>query len=304
MKKQLKILTKSVNIRGVKGTIYQVFRTLIISKIANRTIKNEFNSSSKEYGLNKESREDKIIVSLTAIPSRINKTKYVVDRLLKQTLKPDEIILYLGEDEFNNVKLPSEFNILEKRGLKIEYVENIGPHKKYYYAMQANPSSIIITVDDDRIYPKDLIQNLYQSYLEFPHAISGNWIKKMMIRDGKFIPHQDWPRVTSYDGIPNFQYFAIGADGILYPPNILPKEAFNLSQIKNLSYKADDVWLKGMELLNNIPVVKAKGLGDKTLFDITGTQDEALFHENEGKDKNGIYLDNVFKTYGLFSFFK
>lgn len=39
--------------------------------------------------------------------------------------------------------------------------------------MQEYPDDIVITVDDDLVYPSDMIFNLYQSYLAFPDCVSG-----------------------------------------------------------------------------------------------------------------------------------
>ncbi|MDU9375481.1 hypothetical protein McpSp1_00550 [Methanocorpusculaceae archaeon Sp1] len=70
-----------------------------------------------------------------------------------QTKKPDKIILYLDETQFANRQLSFFLRQYQKYGVEVIYCEDIGPHTKYYYAMQSHPDSSIITVDDDVIYP-------------------------------------------------------------------------------------------------------------------------------------------------------
>ena len=58
-------------------------------------------------GLNTtEQRPRKIIASLTSYPARINIVPYVIASILNQTMKPDKIILWLGNDRFPDEKLP------------------------------------------------------------------------------------------------------------------------------------------------------------------------------------------------------
>ena len=45
-------------------------------------------------------RRRKVIVSMTSIPARIDKVWITVESLLRQTYKPDEIIVWLALDEF------------------------------------------------------------------------------------------------------------------------------------------------------------------------------------------------------------
>lgn len=87
-------------------------------------------------------------------------------------IKPDLIILNLGEELFSNVVLPSIILKFKSADVIVRYVPDLKPHTKYYNSMQDYPDDIILTVDYDQIYPLDFIEKLYQSYLENPSAIS------------------------------------------------------------------------------------------------------------------------------------
>ena len=56
-------------------------------------------------GVEEPSRQQKIIVSLTSYPKRFRYLHLTVKSLLLQTVKPDKIILYLGDDA-RDVPLP------------------------------------------------------------------------------------------------------------------------------------------------------------------------------------------------------
>ena len=90
-----------------------------------------------QASLNKqETRQIKLIVSMTTIPPRISKVHQVIWRLLEQTVKPDKIIIYLGKDKFQGVNLPYVLKLQMKLfGVEVRYVEDIGPHTKYFHAI-------------------------------------------------------------------------------------------------------------------------------------------------------------------------
>ena len=77
-------------------------------------------------------------------------------------MPPDAIILYLDDDV---EELPDSLRKLEKYGLQIEWRPGrIKPHKKYYYAIKEHPDDIVVTVDDDVMYPAELIESLYKTH--------------------------------------------------------------------------------------------------------------------------------------------
>ena len=116
-----------------------------------RSIKYKFLSLfNNKKGINiGEERENKIIVSVTSIPSRFTSLYLCLETIMRQSLKPDKIILYLGNNT-KNMELPQNLKKLKKRGLTIEYRDDkeLKPHTKYFYAMQEHPNDIIITFDD------------------------------------------------------------------------------------------------------------------------------------------------------------
>ena len=52
------------------------------------------------YGLNTEKRDELYIVSLTSFPARMEDIWITIETILRQSFKPDKIILWLGQDKF------------------------------------------------------------------------------------------------------------------------------------------------------------------------------------------------------------
>ena len=107
-----------------------------------------------------------IIVSMTSWKKRIINVKYVVSSILQGTYKPDKIILNLSTDEFQDKHIPIDLKLLEKYTIfEINWVkENTKAFKKIIPTMELYPDSIIISIDDDIIYPRLFIETILDSY--------------------------------------------------------------------------------------------------------------------------------------------
>src|ERR1019366_6133497 len=59
---------------------------------------------NKRYCLENDSgKKERIIVSMTSFPTRIDKVWLVIETILRQTIKPDKIILWLSKDQFSSL---------------------------------------------------------------------------------------------------------------------------------------------------------------------------------------------------------
>lgn len=117
------------------------------------------------YGLNvADSRKHKVIVSLTSYGRRVSAVlPYTIYSLLRQTYKPDVIILWLDYDSWNERNLPSSIRKLQKYGLTIKFCNDIKSYKKLIPTLKLYPDEIIITVDDDIYYKKNMVERLIKS---------------------------------------------------------------------------------------------------------------------------------------------
>lgn len=248
--------------------------------------------------LNKDrNRKEKIIVSVTSYPKRIKKAPAALATLFQQTLKPDKIILWLGEDEFPNRKLPPIYKKLQMAGLTIEFRKDIGPHTRWYYAIKENPEALVITVDDDVMYKNHIVETLYKSYQKNPRCVSAMAYATMRFReDGTPKAYGDWYNVDNATMNASYRYVALQVGGVLYPPHILPEEAFDLNDIMKLSPKQDDIWLKCMEVRNGVKVVSAQKKSEVYATVVRGTQRGLALgiYNTLGSDRQ---LDNILKKY-------
>lgn len=148
--------------------------------------------NSLETGIGNEIKDD-IIISLTSIKPRLDNVAYTIESLMQQTLKADRIILCLGNEYISESDIPLSLKKLEARGLEIRlYKEDLGPYTKYFYTLKENPSSLIITVDDDILYSFDMVEKLYNAYLKENQVIHCHRGHKMISKDGKIMPYKQW----------------------------------------------------------------------------------------------------------------
>ena len=201
-------------------------------------------------GVNKsEERNPKIIASLTSYPARFDILSVTIKSILLQSMKADKVILWLGSDS-KNAELPGNIVELKKYGLEIRLVDdNIMPHKKYFYAMQEFPNDIIITFDDDVVYSPFTISSLIKTHFAFPECVCARRVHRIIFEDGVMIPYNKWEFNCTSLKKPSYMLFATGIGGVLYPPNSLYKCALDIERVKNECLRADDVWLKVMEML-------------------------------------------------------
>ncbi|MDG0060844.1 MULTISPECIES: hypothetical protein [Priestia] len=259
-----------------------------------------FHFKNKEF-LYKKNLQNNVIVSFTSIPSRIDKVHYVVKSLLLQSYRPDNIILWLSKEDFPDVdKLPKSLTSLLQTDFEIRWCENIKPHKKYYFAMEENPKAIVITVDDDGLYRKNLIKDLMNSYKRFPNAISCTRAHKMVFDEKMNLKsYNEWEYESNYFNIPTKLLFATGVGGVLYPPGCLDQRAFDIKLIRELCLNADDIWLKVMGTLNNKSVVAIPSTKSKYVVGIINAEKISLSKNNVLHSDNDFYIKKVFEKFNV-----
>lgn len=242
-----------------------------------------------------------IYISLTTYPARIESAYYAVCSILDQTVRPNKIILTLIKEEFpkGESSLPQSILSLKEKGLEILWAtDNLRPHNKYFYSMQKYPNALIITIDDDILYPKDTIEKLVRCYKRFPKAISAFHIDKFLVRNNKL---DNYSKATiGYNKdvyTPRMDLLAEGFAGVLYPPSILPKETFQKDLIQKCAPIADDIWLKCIELKNNIPVVCAAS--KQNVLVLVDHQENALFLQNRQMNFNDEQLKKTQDILGI-----
>ena len=212
---------KQNGINGVlKRAIYFLPNRILIKKNSVRPLRN---------GINKERRSERVVVSLTSFPPRFKNIHWCLKSLLFQTYKPDRIVVYLGSDSTRDMMTP-EMIELEQYGIeyKFDTDKNLKPHKKYFYSMQEEKNAIIITVDDDSVYPRNTIESLVKVHKKYPTSICARRVHRIARKsDGSFAPYKEWNKECRSVRKPDQDLIAVGVGGVLYPERCLSDEAFD-----------------------------------------------------------------------------
>ena len=177
----------------------------------------------------------------------MHKVHLCIESLLRQSCKPDHLILWVSVPED---KIPKKLARLKQRGLQIKFCKDIRSYRKIIYTLKGNPESLIVTADDDIFYPKDWLKQLYEAYQKEPQYIYCHRAH-LMIKDveGKLKKYMEWDfRSPGIQG-PSLLLFPTGVGGVLYPPHSLSEEALNQEACMRLSPYNDDPWLKAMSCL-------------------------------------------------------
>lgn len=282
--KRNKFLSK-IYFYPVCNRITDILANIILPIYFNCTKKNPRYSLKANNG-----RKDKIIVSLTSFPPRLPKLHLVIECILRQSIKPDEIILYLTEEQVGSIdNLPRKLLDLRERGLQIKLCpDKIRSHTKYFYAIKENPNDIVITVDDDLFYRTDLIESHLAAHKKHPNAIIANWVKEILPGTDKY---NEWPDGTE-PKLSN-RFLLLGVSSVLYPPKSLHEEVFNKNAIIEQCLTADDVWLSCMALLKETPIYFTKYKYNHLPIRIKNN--ETLLSIN--RKRNQICVDNLNKYY-------
>lgn len=242
---------------------------------------------------------DKIIVSFTSYPKRINTVYKVLDSIINQTILPDKIILYLSSSEFEGFGELPNLECYEKYGFEIHWhEENLKSHKKWFYVFQEYKNDIVITIDDDILYNKNMLENLLKYHKQFPNCVVGRHVNIITCNEnGTIAAYENWCGLCGeYVGMPRMDMEAVGNAGILYPTYLLDNtEIFKKEIFMEKCPYADDIWLKIMEVYNGIPTVLAEKRWNDIMLE--EHQKSCLFETHNKDGGNDKQLEELLKEY-------
>ncbi|GEM_PF-1147205 len=258
-----------------------------------------------------EGRED-IVVSLTTLPGRLPIVHHAIESVFSQSILPGKIVLWVT-DRIAEDQVTPALRALCDRGLEIRRVNDVGPHTKLMYALEAFPDKSIVTVDDDIVYPANMLQTLLVQHERNPGMVICNWARELSfdeegrvqgVRAGRLLTpptlEREIEQAQRFEGAPNLLAFPYGTSGVLYPPGALSERVFEVDTFRELCPKEDDIWFKAMSLLNRTPVVVTNFGINPNHHCITGSQFVALRHDNHGLEENARQMQNVFENLGLY----
>lgn len=252
------------------------------------------------------SRHPEFIVSLTSYGRRVNKVVYyTIVSILRQSFLPDRIILWLDNDNWNEKNIPLCLNKLCSKGLEIKFCEDLKSYKKLIPTLTEYPEDIIVTIDDDVIYTRNFLKQLWASHQQYPHQI--HCTKALVPQWGNrqnfsLTPYTSWSEILPEQMDSCTFKFPVGVGGILYPPHALSLETTDIGLFTKLCPKADDIWFWSMALKNGTGHIKIAMFKPFYSFDSIYQffhHGSALTHSNAKEAGNDEQLKNVISYFGL-----
>lgn len=191
-----------------------------------------------------------LVVSLTSHGARVDRVWITVASLLRQSLVAERIVLWLAREEFpGGLRLPPRLRALEGPRFEVRWTaKDTRSYKKLLPALDAFPGAVLVTADDDVVYPRHWLRDLVTAHEREPLMVVGHRGYAVPVHDGRVAPYRSWPHATT--STPAARTFLTGVGGILYPPGSLDARVTDLATAMRLCPTADDVWFKAMSLLN------------------------------------------------------
>ena len=189
----------------------------------------------------------RVIVSLSTVPDRINNLRPTIRSLLKQTWPPDEIVLAIPEFSVREQRpyvVPKYISQLPRvRVLRCR--EDYGPATKFIAAIQdelaaGRENTLIMVVDDDRLYPRDALETYLHFNNQFPDAAlcfrGAAMPSTLDWDDAKMIYAKDLREPRSVAVI-------TGCGSYLVRPRFFDRSLWNYSVAPSVAFYIDDIWI-------------------------------------------------------------
>lgn len=254
--------------------------------------------------MNKNMPKQQVIVSLTSFPAAIPYAAQAVQSILSGSVLPDKVVLYLTFAQFDESGLPQTLLKLADDNPRFEirdYPKDIRSYRKLIPALKDFPAAVIVTVDDDVAYHKNMLRDLLRLHEQMPNAVLAHRAKRM-IPDK---PYRKWKKYRWYHFLTkrihtSFKNIQTGVGGVLYPPHSLKADMLDVELFTELAPTTDDLWFWAAGVANNFPVVpvpfghnKPKGLGKPRKLSLK------TVNFKSGIDRNSAALKAILEKYPI-----
>ena len=191
----------------------------------------------------------RVIASLTTVPDRIDNLEPTIQSLLKQTRPPDEIVLAIPEFSTREQRpyVVPEY-VLRLPGVRIlRCGKDWGPATKFIPVVQeelaaGRGASLIMVVDDDRIYPRDALETYLYYCARLPDAA-------LCFRGAAMPPTLDWrdARMIKASELRQPEAVAVitGCGSYLIQPRFFDESLWDYSRAPQGAFFMDDIWVSG-----------------------------------------------------------
>lgn len=251
--------------------------------------------------------EDSLWVSLTSYGYRAEHCVVnTIYSLIKQTVRPAKILLWLSETEFNEHNLPRDLIFLKQYGLEVRFCKDLRSYTKIIPTLRLRQEVNVMTVDDDIYYSSNMIETFLETVRLHPYTIvAGHAFMPSLKEDGQLTAYTSWKAMfyVKKDEVYDHRLvFPVGYSGVYYPANIFDEEVLNEEVFLHHSPYADDVWLYVMGVRQGVEkVVLPESSIRYYLTDLfrQRRQKDRLHDVNFGEGKNDKQLKSLLNHYHL-----
>lgn len=288
------------SIKGISKTsrlkryVVRVFSNILLPVVF--ALRKKIVSNNKK---NKNNLDELVIVTLTTFPLRIGRLWLVIESMRRQTIQPDKIILWLASSQFAKDDIPKSLQWYCKNYiLEIRFVdEDLRSYKKFYYSLLEYPKDVIVTIDDDIFYKKNLLGELIETYVNYDkEAVVAHRGYDVVKTQNSLTSYRSWNKSINYLKLSS-NIFHTSGGGTLYKKSFFDDRVLDKHVFIEKCLLADDVWLNIMLQLNGTPTVLLSN--PSTLLPLNYLKNITLSKTNVSQNQNDIQIDNVLKYYDV-----
>ena len=194
-------------------------------------------------------QNSRVIVSLSTLPDRIDNLEPTLRCLLEQTRTPDEIVVavpWFSNRQEKDYIVPGYLGEIPRvRILRCQ--QDWGPATKLIPVIQeelaaGRGNTLIMAVDDDRIYPRDALETYLHYHAQLPDAA--------LCFRGALIPHSlVWflPKFIRANQIREPKPVAVitGTASYLLQPRFFDSALWDYTGAPKSAFYMDDIWVSG-----------------------------------------------------------
>ena len=195
----------------------------------------------------KKSNHRRVIASLSTVPARIDNLGPTVRSLLRQTRPPDEIVLAIPEFSIREQRpyvVPKHISQLPRVRV-LHCPEDWGPATKFIGAIQdelaaERPNTLIMVLDDDRLYPRDALETYLYYSERLPNAA-------LCFRGAAMPSTLDWDDAKMIYGKdlrePHPVAVITGCGSYFVRPRFFDQSLWDYSEAPSIAFYIDDIWI-------------------------------------------------------------
>lgn len=230
-----------------------------------------------------------IALSLTSYGARLAIVAYAIESIARGTVRPRRMILWVSDADFHSADYPMLAR-LERRGLEILRCSDLGPHKKShpYVTRFADDPLVLVTADDDIMYPRTWMAGLLAGYRRFPADFVGYRAKEVVVTSsGELAAYPSWPSAAV--GASGPRVFVTGGAGVVFPHPLMRAMRSAGDSFIDTCPRADDIWINVQAMRAGL---RARRLGcDGFALGFPRSQGEVALHtDNVGRGGNDRQL--------------